>query len=517
MEAASTTLRPDAVPDASVPAEPAIETFSMPLEKGFPLSIKNKGLLVFAVLVLYAVLIFSFVWHQKEALLAEFEEMQRLSQAEGTLMELDSAVFLTAMEAVLINGSPQEGGMQRIHAHFRRVLEKRAELAVTIPKLDQGLSAATAALAAADRDPSRLNLHLFMLELRKIKSEVATAVAHSRETQQAMAVSYREQSDSAMLTAIFLGSVGLGVLGVIASLFFARLSRDLSTLQTRSLDIVKGYRGMPLEITRHDEVGRMMAAVNHMATMLDMRDGELMIARQKYFHKEKMAAIGALAAGVAHEIGNPIAAISGIVQEMNDLHTSGACAHPNPACKPGMIQRQIQRLALITREISEFASPRRADPELLDLNGLVRSTGNLIHYDKRLRRVELQLDLDDQLPAIYGIADQLVQVIMNLLINAVDALEDVDNRVPTIVISTRAGDGRVCLAVEDNGHGMDDLTAARAFDAFFTTKSAGKGTGLGLPLCYSIVREHGGTIEIDSVPGRGTRVQVFLPMNETAA
>jgi two-component system NtrC family sensor kinase len=510
-------MHPDAVPDDSIPAEPAIEKFSMPMEKGFPLSIRSKGLLVFGVLALYAVLIFSFVWHQKEALLAEFEEMQRLSQAEGTLMELDSAVFLTAMEAVLINGSPHEGGMQRIHGHFRRVQEKRAELAVTIPKLDQGLSAAAAALAVADRDPTRLNLHLFMLELRKIKSEVANAVAHSRERQQAMATSYRAQSDSAMLTAIFLGLIGLAVLGVIASLFFARLSRDLSTLQTRSLDIVKGYRGVPLEISRHDEVGRMMAAVNHMATMLDTRDGELMIARQKYFHKEKMAAIGALAAGVAHEIGNPIAAISGIVQEMNDLHTSGACAHPKAACKPGMIQRQIQRLAMITREISEFASPRRAEPELLDLNGLVRSTGNLIHYDKRLRRVELQLDLDDQLPAIHGIADQLVQVIMNLLINAVDALEDVDNRVPTIIISTRVVDDRVCMAVEDNGHGMDVSTAARAFDAFFTTKSAGKGTGLGLPLCYSIAKEHGGAIEIESVPGKGTRVQVFLPMNETSA
>jgi two-component system, NtrC family, sensor kinase len=277
---------------------------------------------------------------------------------------------------------------------------------------------------------------------------------------------------------------------------------------------VKGYRGAPIPVTRHDEVGQLISAVNGMEHALDTREKELMVERQKYFHQEKMAAIGTLAAGVAHEIGNPIAAISGIAQEMAErkMEKLKACHE----CRPDLIYAQTQRLTAITREISEFASPQAVEPQFMDLNGQLRSTSSLIRYDKRLQRVALKLDLDDQLPAIYGVADQLTQLIMNLLINAMDALDGIQGRAAAISISTRSDQERIVLTVEDNGHGMDQATLMRVFEAFFTTKPAGKGTGLGLSLCYSIMKKHGGTIEMESTPGVGTRVQVFFPLSETA-
>jgi signal transduction histidine kinase len=320
------------------------------------------------------------------------------------------------------------------------------------------------------------------------------------------------------MTTLFLGVMGLTLLGTIMMLFFKQLTKDLHTLRERALEIVNGYRGVPIPIQRHDEVGQLIAAVNNMATILDKREKELIVERQKYFHQEKMAAIGALAAGVAHEIGNPIAAISGIAQDMKERRDSGLGSCPQGQCvdcRPDLIQVQTERLAAITREISEFASPHAAEPELLDLNSHLRSTASLLRYDKRLHRVDLRLQLDPELPAIYGIADQYTQVIMNLLINAMDALEPVVEREPAILISTRSEDGRVCMTVEDNGPGMEKEVRERAFDAFFTTKPAGKGTGLGLSLCYSLMTANGGSIEIDSAPGVGTRVLVYFSINET--
>jgi signal transduction histidine kinase len=357
-----------------------------------------------------------------------------------------------------------------------------------------------------------------LVELVKSKNEFTNLAEQSQQARKRMSERYRLQTDSVAMTTLFLGMMGLSLLGAIMLLFFRQLTTDLGTLQTRALDIVNGYRGDPIPIRRHDEVGQLMAAVNSMATALDKREKELILERQKYFHSEKMAAIGALAAGVAHEIGNPIAAISGIAQDMEARRNEGLglCAneHCRP-CRPDLIQAQIERLAAITREISEFASPQQAEPQLLDLNAQLRSSASLVRYDKRLRRVELRLELDHYLPAIHGVADQLTQVIMNLLINAMDALEPVTDRQAAIVISTRVEGGRVCMTVEDNGPGMEKDVAERAFDAFFTTKPAGKGTGLGLSLCYSIMQNHGGSIEIESTPGKGTRVQVFFPINET--
>lgn len=358
-----------------------------------------------------------------------------------------------------------------------------------------------------------------IFELVKAKNEFTNLAEQSQQARDRMSERYRTQTDSVAMTTLFLGMMGLTLLGTIMVLFFKQLTKDLHTLRERALEIVNGYRGAPIPIQRHDEVGELMAAVNSMATVLDKREKELIVERQKYFHQEKMAAIGALAAGVAHEIGNPIAAISGIAQDMRERREAGIgfCAQGHCRdCRPDLIQVQTERLAAITREISEFASPHAAEPELLDLNAQLRSTASLLRYDKRLHRVELRLQLDPKLPAIYGVADQYTQVIMNLLINAMDALEHVVERQPSIVISTKAETQRVCMIVEDNGPGMDPDVRERAFDAFFTTKPAGKGTGLGLSLCYSIMATYGGSIEIDSARGAGTRVLVYFPINETA-
>jgi two-component system NtrC family sensor kinase len=128
-----------------------------------------------------------------------------------------------------------------------------------------------------------------------------------------------------------------------------------------------------------------------------------------------------------------------------------------------------------------------------------------------MNRVSLRLDLDNQLPAVYGVADQLTQVIMNLLINAADALSSRAEGAREISLKSELSGNQVCLTVADNGSGMDQETLQRAFEAFYTTKKS-KGTGLGLSLCYSIITGHGGTIEINSAPDQGTQVKVCLPL-----
>jgi PAS domain S-box-containing protein len=242
---------------------------------------------------------------------------------------------------------------------------------------------------------------------------------------------------------------------------------------------------------------------------------ELEQTRRQYYHQEKMAAIGQLSAGILHEVGNPIAAIAGAAEELQEGATK-RCG-TEPAClmtgampdNLRLILEQTDRLAKITRDIAEFASPRPMERELLDLNGLIRSTARLVSYDKRFRGIRLELTLDHNLPAIYGVADQLTQVLMNLLINATDAVSD--SPAPRIDVSTRVVGSEIELTVRDNGTGMDRETLARAMEPFFTSKPVGKGTGLGLSLCETIVSAHGGKLSIDSEEGKGTSLTLRLP------
>jgi signal transduction histidine kinase len=492
----------------------AVETGRKP----FVLSVRIKGLIVFGALIGYALVIALFVFHEKGQLLRTFEQIQRTLEVDSMLKEADSAAFHAVMGVFANIDSPdRDASMQRIRMHFQSLRMRYSELKSRVPELDVSLDAVDAAMAEASRHPTKANMNRLVVELVKIKNEITNLAELSRQARERMSDQYRMQSNSVAVTALFLGMLGLALLGAITGLFFKQLTEDLRLLQQRALDIVNGYRGEPLPIRRHDEVGQLMMAVNSMAVTLDNREKELLLERQKYFHQEKMAAIGALAAGVAHEIGNPIAAISGIAQQMEERRLTECSTCSNElcrSCRPDLILEQAQRLAAITREISDFSSPQLAEPQFLDLNAQLRCTSSLIRYDKRLRGVELKLDLDPQLPAIYGVGDQITQVIMNLLINAMDALETVGDQHPCIIISSRVDDGRVCLTVEDNGPGMEKDVLERAFEAFFTTKPAGKGTGLGLSLCYSIMRNHGGSIEIDSTPGAGTRVRAYFPIKE---
>jgi two-component system, NtrC family, sensor kinase len=479
------------------------------------LSIRTKGMVVFAALLAYFVLISAFVFYQKNLLLREFEAIQVTLETEAMLKQADVATFHTVM-ALFANADALErqDGMARLRMHYDALLVHHAALAQRLPHAYIDLKPLNAVWAELNREPANAALNRMVAELVETKNGLARLTEQVQESRKSAFEHYRSQSNSVALTALGLGMLGLGLLGAIIGLFFRRLTDDLRVLQQRAIDIVKGYRGSALPVARHDEVGQLMTAVNNMADILDQQEREVMLKRQTHFHQEKMAAIGTLAAGVAHEIGNPIAAISGIAQEMIARRDSGQCHCPD--CKPELICAQTARLAAIVREIAEFAAPRAAEPQFLDLNEQVRSTSSLIRYDRRLQQVVLRLDLDPQLPAVYGVGDQITQLVMNLLINAMDALEEVADRAPAIAITTRAGGERAHLVIEDNGVGMDEVTRARAFEAFFTTKPAGKGTGLGLSLCYSIIKMHGGSIELVSRVGAGTRVEMTFPFNDTA-
>lgn len=477
----------------------------------FPLRI--KGLLAFAAVVIYAVLLTTYTFHKKTELVNEFERLRSLYEVEDQLRQVEAAAFHIVM-AVFINSSTdtQEAGIQRFKENFELLKRKNAELLLKFPSAGVNLGKVEQAMAQASATPSALGLAALNSELLKVKNEATQHIEESRQEQKATAESFYTLWDSAALASLMFGLFGLILLGAIIGLFFTRLTSDLHTLKARALDIISGDRSSLIHVSRNDEVGELMQAVNEMSCALDEREKELVITRQRYFHQEKMAAVGALAAGVAHEIGNPIAAMSGVLQGMVDeqnLRKGGVERKDSKLLV--LLQTQIQRLSAITREISGFAAPQPAERQLIDLNGLVRTTTGLMSYDKRMRQVKLQLELDSQLPAIYGVADQITQVIMNLLINAADAMELVDEASREMVLRTEFDEDGVHLSVADRGCGMDAATLSRAFEAFFTTKKS-KGTGLGLALCYSIVTGHGGMIEIDSAPGKGTTVRVTLPL-----
>ena len=233
---------------------------------------------------------------------------------------------------------------------------------------------------------------------------------------------------------------------------------------------------------------------------------------EKLAHNERLASIGQLASGVAHEIGNPVTGIACLAQ---DLQAELADA---PQAGEGLSQilKQTERISRIVGSLSNFShagTPDEYPAENLDLAQIVGEAINLVSLSQAGKQMQYVNDCKPGL-MVSGYAHKLVQVFVNLLTNATDASEPGQQ----ISVNSELRGGNVAIVVSDQGKGIPEDHLPRVFEPFFTTKTVGEGTGLGLSLAYNIVQEHGGSISVSSGPGRGCRFEVLLPgVNEFVA
>ena len=226
---------------------------------------------------------------------------------------------------------------------------------------------------------------------------------------------------------------------------------------------------------------------------------------------EKLAAIGQLAAGVMHEINNPLATISACVAAITGRLDE---ASERTAVEEylELIDKEVDRCTRIVDGLLDFSRPKGKAKGRVVLNALVDETLFLMKHHQRFKRLTVARELDLTLPPAMGNAEQLTQVLMALMLNAVDAMDDRGKlTVRTGKSPNRANE--VMLEVEDTGMGIPRADQSKIFEPFYTTKPPGRGTGLGLSICYGIVEDHRGRIEVDSTPGRGTTFRVFLPVH----
>lgn len=503
--------------DSQLTAERPVESLPDPARTGGEIrrgmTLRIKGVIAFLSLVAYVLIVATIINNDRVQLLALVGQLESVHRNEEQLIQINMSVaraILTVNENFA--NDDLTGSSMPIVIELEAVAAALGTLQGQHPRLVILAHSLEALAADLSKNPARGVLAVARSTLHDLVGELDEITERERRLKLRLLDDYRGTHERVSLEGTALSLVGMLVLGAVTTLFFSRLTIDIGRLEARAREVVRGYRGDPLEITRGDEIGGLMQAVNAMQSDLRAREVQLELSRQQHFHREKMAAIGSLAAAVAHEINNPIQAIAGVAQSIREVRNSHHCPNTGVVCRPELILEQAQRVSNITRQIADFSVPRSQEPTLTDVNGLVRSTCSLVAYDKRFRGVTVTTALAPELPAIRVVGDHVTQVLMNLLINAADALEAVEGRDRAILISTTPIEGGIRIVVSDTGSGMDRSTLDHAFDEFYTTKPVGKGSGLGLALCKQIVEAAGGAIRIESEVGSGTRVEIDLPL-----
>jgi two-component system NtrC family sensor kinase len=289
---------------------------------------------------------------------------------------------------------------------------------------------------------------------------------------------------------------------IMTALYVETLIRPILNLNQMMKRAGEGNLTVRAPTRRGDEVAELAEVFNLMMNELEASREREELQRVQLAHTEKMAAVGTLAAGVAHEVNNPLAGVLASIENMVD----------NPDDKEmrdrylRLIADGLKRIERTVANLLNFARPREILLEPTSINHNLGHVVELVGYQLRARGVEVKMDLDPSPAVVEADHFQMEQLFLNLVLNALDAMRDGG----TLYLRTRVRGGKVIAEVRDTGHGIPAEIRDRIFDPFFTTREVGEGTGLGLAVSGSIVAAHGGKIELETTVGRGTTFRVIM-------
>ncbi len=371
--------------------------------------------------------------------------------------------------------------------------------------------------------PEVENYAILTEKLSKLYREEKESIELMRQTARkvqsfAENLSKQERSD---IDIIFSRATGLLIVAHVVVIFVGSfvnikiatsIAMPIQRLEKISRKIAVGDFSERIEVKGKDELASLEAAFNHMEEKLQNALWSLEHAIEKLREKqaqlveaEKLAAIGKLAAGIAHEINNPLTSVLTFSNLMLEQ-----CAEDDPRRdRLKLMARETERARNIVRQLLNFGREIIIKPEKISINRPLQEIVDSLNGQEAFKGIELRMSLEETLPEIYADPAQIGQVVLNMMLNAIHAITPPG----TIEVATRTNGANVEMSITDSGKGIPHEHLNKIFDPFFTTKEMTKGTGLGLAVSYGIIKKHGGDIEVSSRESGGTTFTVRLPIN----
>ncbi len=306
---------------------------------------------------------------------------------------------------------------------------------------------------------------------------------------------------------LFIIMLSLSAIACLLLMFFytRKLLKPIDNIIEMSEKVINGDLSARCCIQSANEMGRLCSTINQMAEAIEQREKELQkTTQQQIIQSEKLASVGRLSAGIAHEINNPLTGVLTFAYLLRQKKNNTK----KDLEDIDVIIRETTRVSEIVRGLLDFARQTPSQKENININDILRQILKLIIRQKEFMNVSIEENYFNNIPSFHGDKSQLQQVFLNIILNAGEAIP----RNGKITISTSSNEDHILVSIEDSGCGIKKENLDKIFDPFYTSKPPGKGTGLGLSISYGIVQQHGGYIECESEQGKGTVFNIFFPI-----
>ncbi len=463
--------------------------------------------------------------HYQDQVMAEVANTAS-AVGQATLLELRGGLVGRAGSDMLFWRDKGEGGdvthrvtervvgagqeTSRTMEYVIKVEDVRAEsdpargLVLKIPRFAPAANAATIGVG------TQSEVHFFEFDTTVGAGSPDAMLARHEDIKLPIPVRHYEELFDKIRSRSLLMFFGVFLVGMVLSTgLAAHFTRPIRKLDSAIRQLSEGDLDVSVPVAGRDEIGRLSRAFNEMA-------GKLRATRERgreLVRRDKLSALGRLAAGVAHDVRNPLHSIGLTLQHLDETSRPAAGerrAEFDRAIE--IIRGEIRRLDRLIENFLRFAKSERRERTPVDLAELLRETVRLVQKEAERRQVELKLDLDEHIPHVRADGEALRSAILNLVLNSFEAMPQ--GGVLTVRLAAEAG--FVLLEVADTGQGIPEEDRERVFEFAYTTRDGGNGLGLAM-VHHCVVEEHGGRVVLDSRPGEGTRVQLALPTGEERA